>query len=101
LLLTISDSNSNRGTPRTNLSSGQAAQAGYHGITDQLASVIRGQVERGFLICSLAIGASVLANKQREVRTALCHDLYSAKACAIGTGETFPGNSEGNAGVYQ
>ena len=58
-----------------------AEQAGeYHAITDQLASAIRrGRLERGVLICSGAIGASVLANKQRGVRAALCHDLYSAQ----------------------
>ena len=54
-----------------------AEQVGeYRAITDQLASAIRrGCLERGALICSGAIGASVLANKQRGVRAALCHDF--------------------------
>jgi len=58
-----------------------AEQAGeYRAITDQLASAIgRRRLERGVLICSRAIGASVLANKQRGARAALCHDLYSAQ----------------------
>ena len=58
-----------------------AEQAGeYPAITDQLASAIRrGYLERGGLIRSGAKGASVLANKQRGVRPALCHDLYSAQ----------------------
>ena len=59
----------------------ESARAGeYHGVTEQLASAIYvGRVERGVLVCSSAIGASVLANKHRGVRAALCHDLYSAQ----------------------
>lgn len=62
------------------LSAGHARQGEYRGVTEQLASAIyAGRVERGVLICSSAIGASVLANKHRGVRAALCHDLYSAQ----------------------
>ena len=39
----------------------------------------RGRLERGALICSRAIGASVRANQQRGVRAAFCRDLYSAQ----------------------
>ena len=61
-------------------SAGPGRQGQYHGVTEQLASAINaGRVERGVLICSGAIGASVLANKHRGVRAALCHDLYSAE----------------------
>jgi RpiB/LacA/LacB family sugar-phosphate isomerase len=62
------------------LSTGLALQGEYLGVTEQLASAIyAGRVERAVLICSSAIGASVLANKHRGVRAALCHDLYSAQ----------------------
>jgi ribose 5-phosphate isomerase B len=37
-----------------------------------------GEVERGILICGSGVGASVAANKIRGVRTAVCHDTYSA-----------------------
>jgi ribose 5-phosphate isomerase B len=52
----------------------------YQSITDQVSSAVyTGRVERGVLICSRAIGASVLANKHPGVRAALCHDLHSAR----------------------
>jgi len=42
-------------------------------------AVARGAVERGILICSSGVGASVAANKVHGVRAALCHDDYSAR----------------------
>jgi RpiB/LacA/LacB family sugar-phosphate isomerase len=52
----------------------------YHAPTDRLASAIgRGRVERGVLICSGAIGASIAANKHPRVRAAFCHELRSAQ----------------------
>ncbi len=37
-----------------------------------------GRGDRGILICGSGVGASVAANKMRGVRTAVCHDTYSA-----------------------
>jgi RpiB/LacA/LacB family sugar-phosphate isomerase len=37
-----------------------------------------GRADRGILICGSGVGASVAANKMRGVRTAVCHDTYSA-----------------------
>ena len=37
-----------------------------------------GEADRGVLICGSGVGASVAANKIRGVRTAVCHDTYSA-----------------------
>jgi len=52
----------------------------YQSITDQLSSALyTGRVERGVLICSRAIGASVMANKHPRVRAALCHDVPSVR----------------------
>ena len=34
--------------------------------------------DRGVLICGSGVGASVAANKIRGIRTAVCHDTYSA-----------------------
>jgi RpiB/LacA/LacB family sugar-phosphate isomerase len=52
----------------------------YHNVTDQLASALRSRrVDRGVLICSSAIGASVAANKHPGVRAALCQELYSVQ----------------------
>lgn len=42
-------------------------------------AVVRGQAERGVLICGSGVGASIAANKVRGVRAAICHDSYSAR----------------------
>jgi ribose 5-phosphate isomerase B len=41
-------------------------------------SVLRGEAERGILICGSGVGASVAANKIPGIRAGLCHDSYSA-----------------------
>lgn len=41
-------------------------------------SVLRGESERGILICGSGVGASVAANKIHGIRAGLCHDTYSA-----------------------
>jgi len=42
-------------------------------------AVAAGRADRGVLICSTGIGMSVIANKFRGVRAALCTDTYMAK----------------------
>jgi ribose 5-phosphate isomerase B len=37
-----------------------------------------GNADRGILICGSGVGASVAANKMRGIRSAVCHDTYSA-----------------------
>ena len=41
-------------------------------------AVLRGQAERGVIICGSGVGASVAANKIAGIRAGLCHDTYSA-----------------------
>ena len=41
-------------------------------------AIQRGEVDRGILICGSGVGASVAANKMRGIRSAVCHDTYSA-----------------------
>lgn len=41
-------------------------------------SVLRGEAERGILICGSGVGAAVAANKVPGIRAGLCHDAYSA-----------------------
>ena len=41
-------------------------------------AVADGAADRGILICGSGVGASVAANKIRGVRSAVCHDTYSA-----------------------
>jgi len=42
-------------------------------------AVMRGEAERGLLICGSGVGASVTANKIPGVRAAVCHDTFSAR----------------------
>ncbi len=42
-------------------------------------AVAGGQAERGILICGSGVGASVAANKFLGIRSALCHDTFSAR----------------------
>jgi ribose 5-phosphate isomerase B len=42
------------------------------------AAVQQGDADRGILICGSGVGASVAANKMRGIRSAVCHDTYSA-----------------------
>jgi ribose 5-phosphate isomerase B len=41
-------------------------------------AIVAGQADRGILICGSGVGASVAANKIRGIRSAVCHDTYSA-----------------------
>jgi len=42
-------------------------------------AVGRGECDRGILICGTGLGMSLVANKVRGVRAALCHNLYTAE----------------------
>lgn len=41
-------------------------------------SVVKGECEKGILICGTGIGISIAANKINGIRAAHCHDVYSA-----------------------
>jgi len=42
--------------------------------------VAAGNFDRGILICGTGIGMSIVANKVKGIRAALCSDTFSAKA---------------------
>ncbi len=42
-------------------------------------SVASGRAERGILICGSGIGMSIMANKVRGIRAALCYDAFAAE----------------------
>jgi ribose 5-phosphate isomerase B len=52
----------------------------YPRLAQQVASsVAGGQYERGILICSTGIGMSIIANKFKGIRAALCTSTYMAR----------------------
>ena len=52
----------------------------YPGFSLLVARAVRdGEVERGIIVCGSGVGASVAASKVRGVRSAVCHDTYSAR----------------------
>jgi ribose 5-phosphate isomerase B len=58
---------------------GSDPQDDYPDFAARLGYAIRdGEADRGILICGSGVGASVAANKIVGVRTAVCHDTYSA-----------------------
>ena len=51
----------------------------YPDFAQRLGQAIRdGSAERGILVCGSGVGASIAATKMRGVRSAVCHDTYSA-----------------------
>ena len=58
---------------------GSDPQDDYPDFAARLGYAVRdGAADRGILICGSGVGASVAANKIRGIRTAICHDTYSA-----------------------
>ncbi|MCR5427902.1 MAG: ribose 5-phosphate isomerase B [Lachnospiraceae bacterium] len=43
-------------------------------------AVMKGQADKGILICGTGIGMSMAANRHKEIRAALCDNCFSAKA---------------------
>lgn len=49
----------------------------YPKIAHKMAQAIsKGEYSRGILICGTGIGMSIVANRYKGVRAALCHNLY-------------------------
>lgn len=68
------------GHAAVDVSAGDSGHRDYAGLAEELAAgLYTDRFERGVLVCSSAIGASVAANKHPGVRAALCHDVYSAR----------------------
>jgi ribose 5-phosphate isomerase B len=56
------------------------ASSDYPQIAHKVArAVADGDYERGLLICGSGIGMSIVANRYKGVRAALCHNLWAAR----------------------
>jgi ribose 5-phosphate isomerase B len=76
----LRSTSADQGHSTKDFSTGDRVRADHQDATGELASAIQKScIERGVLICSRAIGASVMANKYPGVRAALCHDSNSAR----------------------
>lgn len=54
--------------------------ADYPDIAHKVSSAVSaGKFIRGILICGTGLGMSMVANRHKGVRAALCHDLYTAR----------------------
>ncbi|HBF43411.1 MAG TPA: ribose 5-phosphate isomerase B [Desulfobacteraceae bacterium] len=54
--------------------------ADYPKIAHKLArEVAKGNYRRGILICGTGLGMSIVANRYKGVRAAVCHNLYTAR----------------------
>jgi ribose 5-phosphate isomerase B len=55
------------------------AAVDYPDFAEKVAlSLLRGECDRGILICGSGVGAAVAANKIPGIRAGQCHDTYSA-----------------------
>jgi ribose 5-phosphate isomerase B len=46
-------------------------------------SILKGESDKGILICGTGIGISITANRMKGIRAALCHDCFSAEATRL------------------
>ena len=52
----------------------------YPDFADQVCvQVLDGKAQFGILVCGTGIGMSMVANRHRGIRAALCHDEYTAR----------------------
>ncbi|WP_160724865.1 ribose 5-phosphate isomerase B [Bacillus sp. USDA818B3_A] len=56
----------------------------YPGLAFNVATdITKGSLERGILLCGTGIGMSIAANKVPGIRSAQCHDVYSAERAQL------------------
>ena len=80
LKLALRESLEKQGHAVLDLGTDSAAAADYPDYAKKVAlAVVRGEAERGIMICGSGVGASIAANKVPGARAGLCHDTFSAR----------------------
>lgn len=52
----------------------------YPNFADAVCAKIQsGECDRGILVCGTGIGMSIAANRNRDIRAALCHEAFTAR----------------------
>jgi len=70
----------NTGHEVIDMGTGSSCSVDYPDYAEAVAQAVSdGKAERGILICGTGIGMSIVANKFKNVRAALCNDLFTAK----------------------
>ena len=55
------------------------AEDDFPDMTTELSEEIyQGKADKGIAICGSGVGVSIVANKKKGIRAAVCHDVYSA-----------------------
>lgn len=68
------------GAELTDVGTGTEESVDYPDFGRSVASAVsKGEVDRGVLVCGTGIGMSIVANKFKGVRAALCNEPYSAR----------------------
>ncbi|MGD2080853.1 MAG: ribose 5-phosphate isomerase B [Nitrospirota bacterium] len=68
------------GSDVTDMGTDTPESVDYPDFGDKVSSAVsKGEVDRGVLICGTGIGMSIVANKHRNVRAALCSEPFSAR----------------------
>lgn len=69
-----------RGNEAADLGTYDASPADYPDSARAVSeALLRGEADRGILVCGSGVGASVAANKFPGIRAAICHDTFSAR----------------------
>jgi ribose 5-phosphate isomerase B len=72
---------SGRGVPQVDLGTDSTQSVDYPDYARKVCEeVLTGSAVRGILICGTGLGMSIMANRHKGIRGALCHDHFTARA---------------------
>jgi ribose 5-phosphate isomerase B len=75
----INDTICKAGHEVVNVGTNNLEPVDYPDYAEKLGHLLQnGEVERGVLLCGSGVGASIAANKMKDVYACVCHDTYSA-----------------------